>query len=85
LSASFWWFQRKRERAKQGRKVFFFPYFARPGEEEDPRAVKTTPFWASFFFNEQWMKRRYFGQNTLFHLKGKGDKNMSEFTSVLNL
>ena len=25
LSASFWWFRKKRERAKQGRKVFFFP------------------------------------------------------------
>ena len=33
-SASFWWFGRKRERVKQGRKDFFFPCLARPGEQE---------------------------------------------------
>jgi len=33
-SASFWWFWRKRERTKQGRKIFFFPCLACPGEEE---------------------------------------------------
>jgi hypothetical protein len=31
------------------------------------------------------MKRHHFGQNAPFHLKGKGNKNMPEFTLVLNL
>jgi hypothetical protein len=31
------------------------------------------------------MKGHRFGQNASFHLKGKGSKNMSEFTLVLNL
>jgi hypothetical protein len=36
---------------------------------------KTALFWSSLlFFCEQWMKRRRFGQNALFHLKGKGGK-----------
>jgi len=40
----------------------------------------------SFFFNEQCMKRRCFGQNVPFHLKEKGGKtNVSEFTLVINL
>ena len=38
-----------------------------------------------FFFREQCMKWRRFGQNVLFHLKGKGGKNVSDFTLVLNL
>jgi hypothetical protein len=83
-----WWFWRKRERAKQGRKVFFFPCLAHPGEEEKLQCrSKTAPFWAfPFFFNEQCMKRRCFGQNVPFHLKEKGGKtNVSEFTLVINL
>jgi hypothetical protein len=38
-----------------------------------------------FFFNEQWIKRRHFGQNTPFHFKEKGSKNMSKSKSVFNL
>jgi hypothetical protein len=38
-------------------------------------SFKTTPFWV-FFFNEQCMKWRRLGQNTPFHLKGKGGKNV---------
>jgi hypothetical protein len=30
------------------------------------------------FFNEQCMKRRRFGQNTSFHLKEKGGKNLCQ-------
>jgi len=45
---------------------------------------KTTPFRASFF-NEQWIKRRYFGQNPPFHLKGNGGKIVSKSKSVFNL
>jgi hypothetical protein len=47
-------------------------------------SFKTAPFWV-LFFKEQCMKQRRFGQNTPFHLKGKGGKNVSEFTLVLNL
>jgi hypothetical protein len=86
-SASFWWFWRKREWTKQGRKIFFFPCLACPGEEERLHCrSKRHRFGFSSFFNEQCMKRCRFGQNTSFYLKGKGDKkNMSEFTLVFNL
>jgi len=40
---------------------------------------------SGFFFNEKWMKRRYFGQNVSFHLKEKGSKNVSKSKSVFNL
>jgi len=56
------------------------------GKKKTHSAVKTAPFRSLlFFFREQCMKRRRFGQHALFHLKGKGGKNMSEFTLVLNL
>jgi len=59
----------------RGEKIFFFPCFARPGEEKDPQCLQTgtvsAPF---FFFNEQCIKRRRFGQNASFHLKEKAAK-----------
>ena len=47
-------------------------------------AVQNDTIWV-FFLREQCMKRRCFGQNAPFHLKGKGGKKVSEFTLVLNL
>jgi hypothetical protein len=38
-----------------------------------------------FFFFLTVHETRRFGQNTSFHLKGKGGKNVSVFTLVLNL
>jgi hypothetical protein len=61
------------------------------GKKKTHSSVKTAPFrfhlfiFLLFFFHEQCMKGRRFGQNASFHLKGKGSKNMSEFTLVLNL
>jgi hypothetical protein len=79
-----------RDGGDRGRKIFFFPCFARPGEEENPQCrqngtVSIPSLYFSFFFREQCMKEHRFGQNASFHLKGKGSKNMSEFTLVLNL
>jgi len=47
-------------------------------------AVQNDTIWV-FFLRDQCMKRRCFGQNAPFHLKGKGGKKVSEFTLVLNL
>jgi hypothetical protein len=79
-----------RDGGDRGRKIFFFPCFAHPGEEENPQfrqngTVSVPSLYFYFFFHEQCMKGRRFGQNASFHLKGKGSKNMSEFTLVLNL
>jgi hypothetical protein len=65
-------------------KIFFFPCFARPGEEEDPQCRLKQHRLGPFFY-EQCLKWCRFGQNTPFHLKRKGGKNVSEFTLVLNL
>jgi hypothetical protein len=56
----------------------------RPGEEEDPQC-RSKRHRLVFFLREQCMKRRRFGQNASFQLKGKGGKNVSEFILVLNL
>jgi hypothetical protein len=80
---------------KIGEQNLLLPLFsAHPGEEErlQCRFVQCRSkrhcfglFLFLFFFNEQCMKRHHFGQNAPFHLKGKGNKNMPEFTLVLNL
>jgi hypothetical protein len=51
-------------------------------------SFKTAPFWV-FFFNEQWMKRRCFGQNAPFHLKKRAAKtcqnpNQSSICDLFN-
>jgi hypothetical protein len=53
-------------------------------EEEDIRCRSKRHRFGSFFY-EQWMKWRHFGQNTPFHLKEKGGKNVSKSKSVFNL
>jgi hypothetical protein len=69
----------------RGRKNLLPPLLrASRGRRRPTVPFKTTPFWV-FFFNELCMKRRRFGQNASFHLKGKGGKNVSEFALVLNL
>jgi hypothetical protein len=51
LLASFWWFQRKREWAKQGRKVFFFPCSLRlKGKKKTYGVVQNNTVFA-FFLN----------------------------------
>jgi hypothetical protein len=50
-------------------KIFFFPRFARPGEEEDPQCRSKRHRFGLFFFF--LMKRRRFPQNAAFHLNGK--------------
>ena len=57
------------------------------GKKKTYSAFKTAPFWASsfFFFVQQWMKRRRFGQNAPFHLKGKGAKTRQIQISALHL
>jgi hypothetical protein len=53
-SASFYWFRRKREWAKQGRKVFFFPCLVHLGEEERLQCRSKRHHFRLFplFFNE---------------------------------
>ena len=60
----------------RGEKIFFFPNFARPEEEEDPQCLQNGTVSAPFssFFNEQCMKRRRFGQNASFHFNEKAAK-----------
>jgi len=88
-SASFWEgvdvFLKREMAVTEEEKIFFFPYLARRREEEDPRCRQNSTVLIPFFFREQCMKRRRFRQNVSFHLKGKGGKNVSEFTLVLNL
>jgi hypothetical protein len=36
--------------ANRGRKIFFFPCFARPGEEEDPQCRQNSFISVFFFF-----------------------------------
>jgi hypothetical protein len=75
-----------RDDGDRGRKIFFFPCFARPGEEKDPQCLQIgTVLGFSFFFNEQCMKRCRFGQNVSFHLNENGAKLMLKYKSVLNL
>jgi hypothetical protein len=67
-----------------GRKIFFFPYLARPGEEEDPQCRQNSTVWASLFFlNEQCVKRHRFSQNTPFHLNENWRQNASNSKSGL--
>jgi hypothetical protein len=68
-------------------KIFFFPCFAHPKEEEKLQCrSKQHRFGLSFFFLcEQCMKRRRFGQNTPFYLKENGVKLMSKSKLVFNL
>ena len=76
----------KREIAVTGRQIFFFPYFACPGEEEDPQCLHNgTVLGFSFFFNEQCMKRCRFGKNGPFHLNENNAKLMLKYKSILNL
>jgi hypothetical protein len=67
----------------QGNAASFPCFSARPGEEENLQCCSKQHRFGTFFY-EQCMKRRRFLQNTPFHLKGKGGKNMSEYKSVLN-
>jgi hypothetical protein len=63
LSASFWSFQRKREWAKQGRKVFFFPYSLRvQGKKKTYGAVQNNIVLLlfSFFFFEMYETTPFF-------------------------
>jgi len=69
----------------RGRKNLLLPLLRVSREEEDPQCRSKRHRFRLFFFNEQFMKRRRFGQNAPFHLKGKGGKNVLEFTLVLNL
>jgi hypothetical protein len=79
-------FGERERRAKKGRKFFFFPCLAHPGEEDSECRSKRHYFGAlHLFFFKQWMKRHHFGQSAPFHLQGNGAKNVSEFKSVHDL
>jgi hypothetical protein len=70
---------------KQGNKSFLFPCLAFIGEEEDPqcRSKRHRLGLFSSSFLKQWIKRRSFIQNTPFHLKENGAKNVSKSKSSL--
>jgi hypothetical protein len=68
----------------RGEKIFFFPCFARPGEEEDPQCLQngtvSAPF-SSFFMNSVW--------NGVVSFKWKGSKmcqssHWSSFCDLFN-
>jgi len=54
-----------------GRIIFFFPCLSHPGEEEDPQCRQNSTLSGFFFFNEQCMKWRRFGQNNAILFKWK--------------
>ena len=77
-------FKRKKIGENRGKKNLLLPLLhASRGRRRPTVSFKTAPF--GLFFCEQCMKRRRFRQNASFQLKGKGGKNVSEFTLVLNL
>jgi hypothetical protein len=52
------------------------------GNKKTHSAVQNGTVWGfSFFCLKQWMKRRHFGQNAPFHLKGNGGKIVSKSLS----
>ena len=86
LVGIFFMLLRRRKSVKTGgRKIFFFPCFARLREEEDPQCRSKRHRFSPFFLLEQCMKWCRFGQNASFHLKEKGGKLMSKSKSVFNL
>jgi hypothetical protein len=70
-------------------KIFFFPCFARPREEERLQSCSKRHRFGLLVFFLQCMKRRHFGQNAPFHLKEKGGKmcqspNQSSICDLFN-
>ena len=77
---------KERDGGDRGRKNLLLPLpRASKGRRRPTVPTKQHCFDPFFFFREQCMKRRRFRQNVSFHLKGKGGKNVSDFTLVLNL
>ena len=68
--------EEKSEKTKEEKNIF--PLFRVSRGRRIPTVSFKMALFRAFFFNEQCMKRRCFGQNTPFHLKGKDGKNLCQ-------
>jgi hypothetical protein len=75
---------KKRGREKQGKEIFFFPYLACPGEEEDPQCRSKRHHLGLFFFETVDETTPFYPKRTV-SFKRNAAKNMSASNSILNL